>query len=349
MTMTIIPADDVPRLREALYGQLGDVAEGLASVTRTPGRGVHSEWAEPMTRFDLNRALLDQVGWNDRDPEQDAEIDLDIHWETIETALRWDLDTYRRLADTTDAPQRERATANIAAIERLLSELQGARRMTVPGESREQAAASAPVTVPLLLAAIERAERHRARDTPDVPMWAILDHLDIARRSGRARSVRSTLGDLEAARMLVRSRRHGVAMWALTRAGRQRLRRAEPAPQLPESPQHRAWRQAHTAAETRIDGFSEAVGEAALKTFLLLDAADGTVNSDAWFELGEQLGQAAWRLGSAIHCLHEWPEPSDEQPDIDDRQEPTDQGLDLAARRRRRWRRDGRRDIRRWK
>jgi hypothetical protein len=48
----------------------------------------------------------------------------------------------------------------------------------------------------LVLAAMERAERHRARGHSDVPIWTILEHLDIPRRSAIARRVRSQIGAL---------------------------------------------------------------------------------------------------------------------------------------------------------
>jgi hypothetical protein len=77
--MTTIPAEAVIRLREALYGQLGYIAEELASAARTPGHEINDEWSEPVARFDRTCALLDQIGWNEHDPEQDVEIDLDQH------------------------------------------------------------------------------------------------------------------------------------------------------------------------------------------------------------------------------------------------------------------------------
>jgi hypothetical protein len=49
----------------------------------------------------------------------------------------------------------------------------------------------------LVLAAMERAERHRARGHSDIPIWTILEHLDIPRRSAMARRVRSQIGALE--------------------------------------------------------------------------------------------------------------------------------------------------------
>ncbi|HLH13363.1 MAG TPA: hypothetical protein VKV16_01135, partial [Solirubrobacteraceae bacterium] len=103
----------------------------------------------------------------------------------------------------------------------------------------------------LVLAAVERAARHDARGCPAVPVWTILEHLDVRRRSAVARHVRTRLDALAAAGLLESARRHGVATWALTAAGVRRLRLARRAgrqPVLSESPQHRAWRAARTAA-----------------------------------------------------------------------------------------------------
>jgi hypothetical protein len=84
--MTAIPAAAVLRLREALYSQLGKVAEELDQIVVSAGRA-HDDWSEPVARFDRTRALLDVLGWNERDPELDVEIDLDRHRRVIVEAL----------------------------------------------------------------------------------------------------------------------------------------------------------------------------------------------------------------------------------------------------------------------
>ncbi|MHB8241958.1 MAG: hypothetical protein ACYDHN_08205 [Solirubrobacteraceae bacterium] len=48
----------------------------------------------------------------------------------------------------------------------------------------------------------------------------------------------------------------------------------------------------------------------------LLESEDG--KSDAWFELRSRLVQHCERLGSAVYCLNEWPEPNDACADVDD-------------------------------
>jgi hypothetical protein len=118
-------------------------------------------------------------------------------------------------------------------------------------------------------------------------------------------------------------------------------------PDLPESPQHRAWRNARTAAANEIERFARSLGADLDRATRLLEA-DPPARSDAWFELGERVQRAAWRLASAGYCLREWSEPDDSRADVDDRVEPGDEGLDSAELARRRARRLGRRNITLW-
>jgi DNA-binding XRE family transcriptional regulator len=215
----------------------------------------------------------------------------------------------------------------------------------------------------LVLAAIDRAERHSGRDARGVPVWAVLGHLDVASRTKRARVVRDRLDALVAAGSLERGRRHGVPVWVLTGRGRGRLSRARRAgrvPVLPESPQHRAWREARGLAEQRIDEFRLGVLEAVEHAQELLDvptpghpvldAPDAVPGpcSDEWLEIGEQLQGACRRLASANYCLWEWPEPDDARADIDDLGGPCDGAFDAERRAERRARRQGRRNALLW-
>ncbi|HYM53932.1 MAG TPA: hypothetical protein VES97_01110 [Solirubrobacteraceae bacterium] len=201
-----------------------------------------------------------------------------------------------------------------------------------------------------MLAAIDRAERHRVRDTPGAPSGEILRHLDIAKGSADARRVYSLLAELEPG-TVERSRPHGVPCWTLTRNGRRRLQRALGAgqlPPLPESPQHRAWRQARITAGQEITRLRLSLRDAAAEASDLLDVqADPGPPSDEWFELADRLQRAAWQLGAASHCLYEWAEPDDAEADIDD-QDPADDGLDPAERKRLWVRRAGRRHVQQW-
>jgi hypothetical protein len=202
----------------------------------------------------------------------------------------------------------------------------------------------------LVLAAVQRAARHQAHRGPAVPTWAILDHLALRPRSAPARHVRSRLEALRAAGALECARRHGVPTWALTSAGRRRLRRAVGAgerPALPESPQHRAWHNARTAAAQELERFRRLLRERIEHAAALLDT-DPPPHSDAWLELAEELQRGCRRLASASHCLYEWTEPDDARADLDEHVEPDDRQLAPAQRQLRRARRAGRRNILLW-
>jgi hypothetical protein len=202
----------------------------------------------------------------------------------------------------------------------------------------------------LVLAALERAGRHQGRDSLAVPMWTILEHLALPRRSAGARHVAARLAVMDAAGWLERSRRHGVSTWELAGAGARELRRARRAgdvPELPESPQHRAWRLARVAALQEIERFRTDVGERLGEATALLDG-DAPPHSDAWLELAEQLQRACRRLASASYCLYEWAEPDDAHADIDEHAEATDTEVEPHERARRRARRAGRRNVRLW-
>jgi len=202
----------------------------------------------------------------------------------------------------------------------------------------------------LVLAAVERAGRHRAKDTPAVPVWAILEHLDVARRSATARHIGSRLDVLEASGSLERARRHGIPSWELTEDGCRRLQTARGAgelPALPESPQHRAWRNARTAAAQELERFRAGLREQLNAAALLLDA-DPPSQSDAWLELAETLQRSCRRVGSASYILHEWAEPDDARADVDEGLDPTDEQLDPSERVHRRALRAGRRNIGSW-
>jgi hypothetical protein len=190
-----------------------------------------------------------------------------------------------------------------------------------------------------VLAAIDRAERHRGRT--GVPVWLIFEHLGIPRRS---RLVRTQLQPLVQAGVIEQRRAHGVNVFALASNGRRRLQGAGLVV-LPESPQHRAWCNARTLAGQEIERFRESLGDALEEASALLDDTPG---SDVWFELAEELRAAARRLGSATYCLHEWIEPSDDRADIDDHISPGDLSLNPRERQRRQARRAGRRNTRLW-
>ena len=213
-----------------------------------------------------------------------------------------------------------------------------------PRPSRHRPAAA------LVLAAVERAQRHGGRAGAPVSARSVLDHLALRPRSADARVVRGTMRDLAGKGALVRSRSHGLDVFSLTPAGRRRLCRERTAgtlEDLPESPQHRAWRNARACAALEIARFRASLSEALADGAQLLEA-EPPPHSDEWLVLGERLRAAARRVGSAWHCLHEWPEPGDALADVDEGDGPGRGSSNAAESAHLRALRAGRRNIRLW-
>jgi hypothetical protein len=200
------------------------------------------------------------------------------------------------------------------------------------------------ITDDLILAALNRAECHRGYQ--GAPQWAALEHLSISNRSKKGRQVKARLPELAQAGLLRQSKQYGVIQWALTPKARKRLGEVpDAARSLPESPQHRRWRDARDAAEQEIEGFYLSVRDSvdAAADLLSMPMPPGP-SSDEWFEVGERLHRACRLLASATHCLHEWAEPPEDKADDDERSEPSDARFPVDERRRRESRRAGRRN-----
>lgn len=192
----------------------------------------------------------------------------------------------------------------------------------------------------LVLAAVERAVRHRpgprrrgerssrrerggereswldaAATTRDVRA-----HLSLATHSAAGRGLKARLSALEARGLLKRGREHGVESWALTDEGRELVAR-KGAPALPESPQHARWRHARGLARNESGRLAADLRDSLGSCARLLDRLEGPPgslpHSDEWFELAERLRRDCRRVGSAQHILREWLEPEESRPDVD--------------------------------
>jgi hypothetical protein len=215
--------------------------------------------------------------------------------------------------------------------------------------TKEEPTVSTPaetISDELILAALDRAIRHGGRGC-DAIAGSIYDHLDIPSRSGPARYVYRRLPVLEGAGALERARRLGFVVWSPSSKGRRRLDRALRAGsvELPESPQHREWRNARTLAEREINRFREEIRDCITDAMELVDAES---HSDVLFEIAHRLHFEYRRLASATYCLSEWAEPDDAHPDDDERLTPAEMKLDVVERARLRWLRAGRRNIQYW-
>jgi hypothetical protein len=214
-----------------------------------------------------------------------------------------------------------------------------------PKEHRE------PITELLVLAALDRGERHRGTEAPGVPIWEILEHLDAPKRTKQDRATRAVLHELEASGAIKTERRRSVSLWVMTKKGAgwlRRARRAGKGPVLPESPQHRLWREAQEIAELEMSGLRQTLTSQLQHGQLLLSEPERHVSSDAWFDLSDRLERSAWMIGSASHCRWEWQEPNENQPDKDTRCDPGDEQLTTTERKRLITLRSSRRNLRRW-
>jgi hypothetical protein len=204
-----------------------------------------------------------------------------------------------------------------------------------------------PVSDDVVLAAIDRAERHSHGERRGILLGDIIAHLGFVRTGGwTTRQLRPQLDAFLAGGLLSAVRRHGMVLWALTDAGRERLaayHESGEIDELPESPQHRLWREARALSAAQIDGFAMELRRD-LRDAVALVNRYRQVRSDNWFELAARLSDGCKRLGSATHCLFEWPEPDDARRDADKRADPSDEGLSEAALGWRRYLRSGRRD-----
>jgi hypothetical protein len=105
----------------------------------------------------------------------------------------------------------------------------------------------------LILAAIDRAYRHRQTSTPGVPRWEVLEHLGIGKRTHAARTVTRRVDALTNDHLLERHKRNGILFWLLTGRGRRQMLKANAAGELPEPPQHRRWRETLDSARGQLD------------------------------------------------------------------------------------------------
>jgi DNA-binding MarR family transcriptional regulator len=175
----------------------------------------------------------------------------------------------------------------------------------------------APISDDLLLAAIERAERHQVKENdPGIGLSTVKQHLGLPHHGGTTRRLRPQLEALENAGLIEQFRHKGHDLMTLTAEGRARLDALrDEIGSLPEAPQHQRWREAQAAASERIAGFRGDLAGALDEGIALLDADEA--DSATWFELSERLHQAGRRLASAIYCLREWPESHDARVDSD--------------------------------
>jgi hypothetical protein len=167
----------------------------------------------------------------------------------------------------------------------------------------------------IVLAAVRRAVRHRAPAPGPAPLWLLREHLAIGPRARGARVLRRRLEELERLGLLARETRHGLPAWSPTPAGEEALAQSDSAAGLPESPRRRDRRRARIAAAQELPRFRVQLSAALAEAERMLAAEPGSEpHAGAWVELGSRLERDCRRVGSAWHCLHEWPDLDDGAP-----------------------------------
>jgi hypothetical protein len=196
------------------------------------------------------------------------------------------------------------------------------RALVLDRTSAEQSELGAyhPVSDALVLAALDRAQRHNPHGYDEGVIWAALaEHLGFVHSAATTKKLRPQVHRLIAGELVGRRKVRGRALWRLTDAGRKRLTRARREREdlrLPEAPQHRVWRMAQSAAAERIDGLREQLRDTLREAGALLQG-EGRDTSDAWFALRGRMTRHSEWLASATYCLREWPEPDDARADVD--------------------------------
>lgn len=182
-----------------------------------------------------------------------------------------------------------------------------------------------PPSDALVLAAVDRAHRHRFRDDLQVRLADVAAHLGMSWGPHTSRRLRPIVDRLTDERgWLKRSRRQRRDGWRLTDAGAEALSRAlldGAAEELPESPQHREWRTAREHARARIDGLKNELGERLAALNALLDAEHPPPATEL-LAFAEPVKELIEAVAIAHYCLYERAEPDDACNDSRDPREP---------------------------
>lgn len=306
---------------------LGQDPPGLA---RKEGVGTDELAAE----FGEDLRLMDDLGW---EAERDVEtVELTMPADSLGRTLKRLRRDARRApceerheleAKDSDSERWERFRQAVDVCEELLDLLDSPHREAVEqpdsttcllATAAQELKPYAPVSDGLILEAVDRAECHDG--TEEVWVFVVAEHLGFEPTPKTVAALHPQLEDLRRADLLSRSEAQGRERWGLTTAGQEELgkrREAGETGELAESPQHRVWRHARIEAAVRIEEFKREVAELWEETDRLLSQRE-LVLSERWFDLSERFRQATWRLGSATHCIDEWVEPDDDEPDVDE-------------------------------
>jgi hypothetical protein len=319
-------------LHGLLYRRLLILAENLSGLAKAEGISVE----ELCERFGDDLRLMEEIGWVFEADQESVALTMpaEILAETLKRLRRdarrapFSMRHEREPKESVDERWRRFRQA-VEVCEELLCRLDSSAQdeeddpEPISAASPVQAARHeptpyTPVTDGFVLAAVERAELHEQEE--EVLTSVLTEHLGFDPVPSTNKHLWPRLEELRRAGLLTTTERRGEPFWSLTSVGREQLaseREASEVGDLPESPQHRAWRCARVEAALRVEEFKDRVNQLWEETDNLLNRYH-PANSAEWFELSERLHHATWRLGSATYCLNEWIEPADERPSVDE-------------------------------
>jgi hypothetical protein len=93
-----IPPQIIGYTRESLCRQLGQAADQIAQISEARGCEHGERYAKPIQRFDRIRALLELIGWTDREDREVVRISRPRERATLRQALRAQLRIEREMA-----------------------------------------------------------------------------------------------------------------------------------------------------------------------------------------------------------------------------------------------------------
>ncbi len=332
MTATLtISARERDTLHGLMFRRLLILAERTSELAKAESITVE----EVCERFGDDLRLMEEIGWVFETDQESIELAMP-HERLAGTLKRLRRDARRAPCEERHEREPEEAEDErwrrfrkaVEVCEELLCRLDSLASEEddpepISAVSPEQAKAHeltsyVPVTDGFVLAAAERAARHEQEE--EVLTSDLTAHLGFEGGPSTNKYLWPRLEELRRAGLLTTTERRGEPFWSLTSVGREQLageRVAGAVGDLPESPQHRAWRHARVEAALRIEEFKDRVNQLWEETDDLLNRYH-PANSAEWFELSERLHHATWRLGSATYCLNEWIEPADERPNVDE-------------------------------
>lgn len=175
---------------------------------------------------------------------------------------------------------------------------------------------SGPISEAEVLAAVARAERQEAR----VTLREISNHLGWRYNGGATIRLRPRLHALAASGLLDATnpprRKIRTKQWSTTVTGRRRLASADKV-DLPESPQHRRWRQDRDVAAWALDGIFEEGRTLVDEVYDLfwMSRVHTSLTSREILDLAQRFDRTMKAFATATQMCDEWPEPGDETDD----------------------------------